>query len=308
MTAVGKILVFFNLVFAFVIGTFAVLGYIARTHWADQYVKLENSYKVVQASAEAHKRENDKLIEDRKIFAQKMQGRVPNLDPKGKPDDVANAVADKLVKQADEIKDLKTGLKDEQKKTTKLENDVTQFRTAATVAQADVKRREENETNLRANLKEEVTRNNQLLVGINDMRDRAVAAEITAKSLKGRNVQLEDQLQGLSREVVRLKASGAGVRPTAQSASGRNPPPDQVEGLIQRVDGDLVTLTIGSDAGLQRGHTMFVFGLGNNVGYRGEIKLLEVQAKVSVGQVIKGKQVARIRPGDTVASEIMPRR
>jgi len=306
MTAVGKILVFFNLVFAFVVGTFAVLGYISRTHWADQYTKLDNSYKVVQASAEAHKRENDKLIEDRKIFAAKMQGKVPDLDPKGKPDDVANAVADKLKKQSDEIVKLKDDLKEERKKTTKLENDVTQFRTAATVAQADVQRRKDNEEELRKILKEEVVTNNKLQAGINDMRDRAVAAEITARSLKGRNVQLEDQLQSLSRELVRTRASGG--RPTAQSASGRNTPPEQVEGLIQQVDGDLVKITIGSDAGLQRGHTMFVFGLGNNVGYRGEIKLLDVQAKVSVGQVIKGKQVARIRPGDTVASEIMPRR
>jgi hypothetical protein len=53
---------------------------------------------------------------------------------------------------------------------------------------------------------------------------------------------------------------------------------------------------------------MFVFGLGRDVGYRGEVKLVEVTPKMAVGQVIRGKQVSRIRVGDTVASDIMPRR
>ena len=40
MTKVGKILVFFNLVFSMVVGAFAVLDYTARTHWVTKYKEL----------------------------------------------------------------------------------------------------------------------------------------------------------------------------------------------------------------------------------------------------------------------------
>src|SRR5262249_36823205 len=166
-----------------------------------------------------------------------------------------------------------------------------------------------NEKKLRSDLADVIKLNTQLTEGINYMRERAVNAEIDAKSLKAKNVALDGQLHELSREVVRLKASGAGAGGAArpQSASGRNPPPEHVEGLVKRIDGKYVELTIGSDSGLQRGHTMYVFGLENNVGYRGEIRLVEVSPKSAVGQVI-GKEVSRIRVNDTVASEILPRR
>ena len=68
-----------------------------------------------------------------------------------------------------------------------------------------------------------------------------------------------------------------------------------------------MTLSIGSDSGLQKGHTMFVFGLGANAGYRGEIRVVDVSPKVAVGE-IRGKLASRIRVGDTASSDIMPRR
>ncbi len=40
MTAVGKILVFLNLVFSLVVGAFVIMIYLARTHWVDEYKKL----------------------------------------------------------------------------------------------------------------------------------------------------------------------------------------------------------------------------------------------------------------------------
>lgn len=308
MTAVGKILVFFNLVFAFVVGTFAVLDYIARTHWVAQYQKLEKSHTVVVASNATYKSENDKFVQQKEDYAKALAANGVVVDPKAKAEEVAKSVAEKLKQHQDDVISLKDELKREKDKNTLLDNELVKYKATATVSQADVARREENEKKLRESLVEMTKLNSKLTDGINYMRDRAVAAEIESKSLKGRNVQLEDKLQEMAREVVRLKATGGGSRTGVLSASGRNPPPEQVEGLVQKVDGDLVMLTIGSDAGLQKGHTMFVFGLTRNVGYRGEIKLVEVTPKGAVGELIRGKQVSRIQVGDTVASDIMPRR
>src|SRR5262249_62325594 len=118
--------------------------------------------------------------------------------------------------------------------------------------------------------------------------------------------QPETRLQTRARQVALVRAQGG--RPVGSaSGSGRNPPPEAVEGLIQRVDGKLVTLTIGSDAGLQKGHTLYVFGLTGNTGYRGQIKIVDVTPKAAVGEVI-GKLSSRIRVNDTASSDIMPRR
>jgi hypothetical protein len=176
------------------------------------------------------------------------------------------------------------------------------------VAQKTVEVRQADNEALRASLALETRKNTDLTLGINSMRDRAVAAEIQARSFKGRNDQLITKLEEMAQTITRLQAQGTRTAATASpSATGRNPPPESVEGLIQRVDGRLVTLTIGSDAGLQKGHTLYVYGMGDNVGYRGQIRLVEVTPRVAVGEVM-GKLSSRIRVGDTAASDILPKR
>jgi len=57
MTAVGKLLVFLNLVFSLVVGAFAVMDYTARAHWKDKYDQLAASYSVSEGTARAYKSE-----------------------------------------------------------------------------------------------------------------------------------------------------------------------------------------------------------------------------------------------------------
>jgi hypothetical protein len=309
MTAVGKILVILNLVFAFVVGTFAVMTYIARTHWADQYTKLQASHQVVKASGEAYKAEADKAAEREKAYNKAMMDfgkRDAVLNDKQDPNKAAEAAVKLLKKRQDETVALTADLKREKERSDLFERDMNKYKAAMTVAQADVGRRQADVEKLREVLADETKRNTELVKGVNYMRDRAVAAEIESKSFKDRNGQLETQLQDVARDLARIKASGGRPASTAQ-ASGRNPPPEAVEGLIQRVDGNLVTLSIGSDAGLQKGHTLYVFGLAGNTGYRGQVKLVDVTPKVAVGEVM-GKLSGRIRVGDTASSDIMPRK
>jgi hypothetical protein len=305
MTAVGKILVGLNFVFAFVVGAFAVMTYVARTHWADQYGKLENSYKVVKAAADTYKTENDKLVKEREVQNKALadSGVLAKDQDQAK---ATQAAIDLLRRRQAETVKQKKDLDDEKRKSDAFERQATQYKASMTVAQADVARRQADVEKLREVLAEETRRNTKLQEGINYMRDRAVAAEIESKSLRGRNGQLETQLQDLARDLARIKATGG--RPTnAVAGAGRNPPPESVEGLIQRVDGNLVTLTIGGDAGLQKGHTLYVFGMGKDPGYRGQIRIVEVTPKVAVGEVM-GKLSTRIKVGDTASSDIMQRR
>jgi hypothetical protein len=87
----------------------------------------------------------------------------------------------------------------------------------------------------------------------------------------------------------------------------KNPPGDQVEGLIKQVDSSgLVTISIGSDAGLAKGHTLEVFRLSDKPSeskYLGTIRILDVTAKQAVGQPV-GRLFATPRSGDRVASRL----
>jgi len=310
MTAVGKILVFLNLVFAFVVGAFAVMNYTARTYWADEHLKLKKSYEVVKASAEATKKENDKLVKDREAFNDSVRQNAKRegvLGDKVDPVKAAESLVALAARQKADIKDLKDALEEERKQKDNLQSKLTKAETAATTALEEARTRQQTEENLRGVLAKEVDRNTKLTAGINYMRDKRVAAEIEAKSLKEKNVAMAEQLAEMGKRLTQLTAQGA--RPAAGPQGGnaaRNPPPEHVEGRIQRVDGDLVTLSIGSDAGLQRGHTMYVFDLNGNGTYRGQIVLKEVTPKTAVGQVT-GKQASRIKVGDTASSAIMQR-
>jgi hypothetical protein len=111
----------------------------------------------------------------------------------------------------------------------------------------------------------------------------------------------------MTKEIVRMRSGGgAGA---SRVAGTKNPPPENVEGLIKNTDpsSGLVTLTIGSDAGLSKGHTLEVFRLSSvahQSKYLGTIRILEVTATQAVGQPT-GRMTSPPQAGDRVASHIL---
>src|SRR5262249_27875790 len=132
---------------------------------------------------------------------------------------------------------------------------------------------------------------NDLEKGIKDFRDRAVAAEINFKSENQRNVLLLDQVEKMSKENERLRASrtvgGAGVVPAggtaanggtaATSSLSRRPPAEDLKGSVLETDptSGLVTISLGSDAGLQVGHTLEVYRTEPKPEYVGTIRIVD---------------------------------
>ena len=72
MTAVGKILVFFNLLFSLAVGGLTVASYISRTYWVDGYHKLQERYQVAASSTAALRSENDQLVRERQELNDKL--------------------------------------------------------------------------------------------------------------------------------------------------------------------------------------------------------------------------------------------
>ncbi len=303
MTVVGKILAIMNLVFSLVVASFLVVDYKARTHWADGYEKLKKRYEVVQAASTTFQAEANRLTKERQDLHNSLRvagGKDLEIKNPEDNDRVGKLAAKLLDDRRKALDELKADLARERELVAQERKKVGQYQSAAVAYVEEIKRRQEDVEKMRVILKDETDKNTRLVRDTNEMRDRAVAAEIESRSFRDMNGRLEAQLQDMARDLTRLKttSTGGGV------ARGVNPPPDNIEGLVRRADGNLVTITIGSDAGLVRGHTMEVFRYGQNPRYIGRIKIVEVTATQAVGQAA-GRMTAPMQAGDHVASRIL---
>jgi hypothetical protein len=287
MTIVGKILVFVNLVFAFVVGAFAVFTYAARYNWDQALTQQIKHTNVAQANARQFYEEWQKA--------------------KGEADARVAAVEAQTKALREEIDGYKNQVNDAKKKAADAEARAAQFETTSKAAQVDVARRQADTEKIRETLAAELNRNTALVKNENVMRDRAVAAEIQVKSLTNRLAGLENQLQDSTKELVRLKQN-AGSSGRTTVAGGANPPPENVEGLVKTTDpGGLLKLDIGSDSGLARGHTLEVFRLSSvpsQSKYLGRVRVLDVTPHEAVVQPL-GRLYDKPQAGDHVASRIL---
>jgi regulator of replication initiation timing len=285
MTAVGKILAIINLLFSLAVGALVIMVFITRTHWVDEFKKLEGRYQIALASEQTYKTENEKVLKDRDAQVAQAKDQVKKLQ------------AD-LAQQVEANNKLRDDLLAQGKKSTKTD-------ASAQAGVAEIAKRQASEEKLRQTLKDADVANNKLVLENNSLRDRAVQAEIQMRAAVDRAQRMEGQMQELTKELVRVRAGGGGVA----RVGNRNPPPDNVEGLIKTTDprSNLVTLTIGSDAGLSRGHTLEVFRLSSvpdQSKYLGTIRIVEVTATQAVGQPV-GRLTPPPQPGDRVASHIL---
>jgi hypothetical protein len=92
--------------------------------------------------------------------------------------------------------------------------------------------------------------------------------------------------------------------------AGSNPPAEYVEGVVTKVDaqGGLVTLSIGSDAGLAKGNTLELFRLLKTARkYLGTVRVLSVTPHEAVAQPAS-RLLAPAQVGDPVASRLLGER
>ncbi|HTU93424.1 MAG TPA: hypothetical protein VMF69_25315 [Gemmataceae bacterium] len=282
MTAVGKILVFLNLVFSLVVGAFVVMIYLARTHWVDEYKKLEARNTVLAADARTYQSELEKAKQD---------------------------AAGQVAKKDAELKNAQQDLEAANRTVTQLRSDLAQEKTNNMRASSltstygsEVVKRQDDVGQLRTTLQKERDINNTLAKQNAELRDQATVAQIERRTVQEQNGRMEKQLQQMAKDMARMRANGAST--TMARANGKNPPPENVEGLVKTTDvSGLMTITIGSDAGLAKGQTLELFRL-NPSKYLGTVRIVEAEAHQAVVQPV-GRLAAPPKQGDRVASRIL---
>jgi hypothetical protein len=287
MTAVGKILVFLNLVFSLVVGGFVVAIYVARAHWVDEFDKIKKQNEVLAASAKTFQSEADKAKQD---------------------------AAAQLVKKDAELKSIQQARDVDQNTIVQLRGDLEKLQTRSrqesalsSTYGAEVTKRQEDVAQLRDTLRKEREANDTLVKKNAELTDKATVAQIEAQAFKDQANRVEKQLQQMAKDMARIRSSGGAT--TTARIGGKNPPPENVEGLVKNTDSSgLMTLTIGSDAGLTKGHTLELFRLNpsspSQSRYLGTVRVLEAEHHQAVAQPV-GRLSAPAQPGDHVASRIL---
>lgn len=95
------------------------------------------------------------------------------------------------------------------------------------------------------------------------------------------------------------------------SSSGKNPPAESVEAVIKSVGKDadgLLTISIGSDAGLAKGQTLELYWMPhkapiNDARSFGTVRIVEVDAHQAVAQPVGGLK-RKPQPGDRIIAQI----
>jgi hypothetical protein len=286
MTVLGKTLVFFNLVFSILTGALVLMVFSARTNWQVAAKKLSDEIQIAQASVTAYQKE----AADTRQAAQEEVAKV-----KAELDNTKGQLASALNHQKDnDDKYVKETIKVEKQE--------------ATIKSITTDRdRNAEEVKILAHQKDSMQKRIDDLVKLNSAaHDAKVAAEIDANSSRTRMKQLVENIKVLEKKNQELMTRISPASSSGTNVVAENPPPENVEGLIKKADATsgLVTLSIGSDSGLAKGHTLEVYRLEPSAKYLGKIRIMEVWPHAAVGKPI-AKPLGAIQEGDHVASKIL---
>jgi len=283
MSGVGKILVFVNLLFSLVVGAFIIMVYIARTNWVANYHELENRYKAQTAELDTVRTDAQDVRTKTDQEVAKVQAELKQLkDAVGVKDGQLKALTDQLAAEK--------------------EKTVTGDATSAAVL-AESQRRTEEMKRFDNTIKVLTDKANSAITEQTKLRDRSVALEIENKTLKDRNNQMALQLEDMGKETIRLRNLGGST--AGGTMTPKNPPLESIEGVVTKADtqSGLLTLSIGSDAGLTKGHTLEIFRLSPNK-YLGTVRIVDVSAHEAVARPVS-RPLSPIQQGDRVASKIL---
>jgi myosin heavy subunit len=284
MTVLGKTLVFFNLVFSIITGALVLMVFSARTNWQVAAKKFESELQVAQASVQAYQKEAN----DTRSAA---DGRVETVakELKATQEQLAQAVARQ---KADDDKYQK-----EVQKVAQADATITSITTDRDRSAEEVKILAKQKDGMQKRI-------NELVKETSNLHDARVNAEIDAKSLKTRNEQLVNNLKNMEKTIQELRVKGGSGGGT--NVASENPPPENVEGLVKKVDATsgLITLSIGSDSGLAKGHTLEVYRLEPSAKYLAKVRIMEVWPHAAVAKPVS-RPLGTIQEGDHAASKIL---
>lgn len=287
MNIVGKILVILNLVFALIVGGFMIFHSATGANYREKYVALEREMQVAQKSYENSGVTLGKYdLQNKKIEQERDTARQ-------------------------ELADAQTLLKaQEASAKAKLDEAELRAKDADLTAQRILAEKERYAKQELAMLQIIKQRDDTIVAQQADIvkfRNAAVAQESAFRAAQDRLEQQLTRNAELEKTIAKMSTGGAsGDGAIVKGLS--NPPTVYVAGkieLIHKEDATLVQVSVGSDKGLTKNHTLEVYRLDPPL-YLGMLRIVDVQPHQAVGRLERVGTGNRtpLRVGDNVASTL----
>jgi len=283
MTVLGKILVFVNLVFSLLTAGLIVMVYSTRTNWNAAYKKQADTVAIVRAQQEAEFKAAQETLAAK-------QGQVDALDRE------KASLNNQLTKERADL----TAARQEAEAYKSAQSSGAQ----ATQAQADeLKRRKDEVDRLTALVSEREQKITDIDRQMAKLRDEKVSFQIQYESAAARNKDLLKQIQDKDQELANYRAQVGGTRGGVTPAQARTPLPEDFRGSIRSIQGDLATITPGSDAGAAIGAELQVYRLSPRPEYLGTMIIQAVTPHEAVGR-LQGPKKNQVKVNDEVAARL----
>ena len=289
MTFVGKLLVVVQVVLSICFMAFAGAVFSVQTNW-------KVAHKELVEQAELDKTAFEDLEEEFKDFKDAINIQLTNETDRAKAaENDARLLTQQLATKTTELDTTKTELFTQRELAIIAGEEATERRKEA-VAQRVV-----NE-NLHASLNDVITK-------MRSLENVIFNESIKSKGLIGKHQKLLAEVKNL-----KSQARANDLDPSPAAVASRQAPPPVVVGLIletkkgNRRGSEFVEISLGSDDGLLKGHTMSVYRTGAQAGqrakYLGEIKIVHITPDRAVGTVIDRAKNGTIERGDNVTTKL----
>jgi DNA repair exonuclease SbcCD ATPase subunit len=277
MTILGKILVFINLVFSLLTAGLIVMVYTTRVNWYKAYNDQKAAVTVAQNNVTVAEANCNDEIKKRDAQYQQLKAE------KDRASGDARSLADQLAKAKADYDAL-------------AKNQTAGQQNIGDLTKELDRRKNEVET-LRKQVDERDKRIAEIDAQMARLRDDATQFRVQWEQAKEKIGLLQRDVERMAHDAERARQQGGGTAPAPSGPIA--PRVEDLQGTIQRVDGDLATLTPGSDAGVAVGMKLRVFHLQPKAEFLGELTILNVTPTQAVGR-LSGPLARRVKAGDQV--------
>lgn len=287
MTALGKILVFFNLLFALVTGGLVVQVYLTSTNWRVAHDAAVADAKAAQAALNGERAVTRQNKANFDVKLTELESQIANLRKDlgaAKVDAEAAKVAKQQAVQIAETQNVNA---------------------QSATAEIDKLRTERDQMQLQLNQRNDriaklETDNANLLAKATFS---GIRADLTEKEIEEKKVELSN----LNRQVAEMKAELnrlGGLRERAMANKPRVPAVDE-KGTVTSVADNLAVISLGSDHGIEPGHILQVYRTNPTPQYLGTLTINRTETHRAVGLFQPTGRNATVQVGDTVDTKVL---
>jgi len=288
MTALGKALTFFNVLFAIVTGVLIVVVFITRTNWRVGMERWEQEAKAAKAALESEKQASIQKKNDAEEQKKKLVEEIASLN--------------KTIRGKDE--EVKT----EKDRAAGFEVQLAKYGQISTAGTAEIGRLQVERNQMADQLKKLTDEHAKTVNELANTSSRETYADLRAKALEQNLIETREKLAGIQRRYEELRAR----QPAGGAGADPNPPrrPSiETNGEVSGISGNLAQITLGSDNGIERGHILQVYrpDLKNpaNSLYLGTLTVDRTQPHAAVGTFEPAGRGKMIQKGDKVDTRIL---